>query len=118
LAAFALAHRGAVESLVAPVCMGGASCSVHKDALPMFRGKRVRIFAHADEAGQEAAQKWADQLREVQAEVDGFDFSGLIRCDGKPVEDLNDFLLSDLKASDCKPEILYGVMDFTLERRG
>jgi hypothetical protein len=51
---FALAYAGAVEKLVAPVCMGGAGCSIHRDALPMFRGKRVRIFAHANEPGQQA----------------------------------------------------------------
>lgn len=58
LAAFALAYDGAVERLVAPVCMTGASCSPHKDALPLFRGKRVRIFGHADEAGQNAMSNY------------------------------------------------------------
>jgi len=116
LAAFALAYAGAVESLVAPVCMGGAACSIHKEALPMFRGKRVRIFGHTDEAGQGALQRWAEQLQEVQAEVDAFDFTGLIKSDGSPVEDLNDFLLVDRAASKCAPEVVHGIMDFALER--
>jgi hypothetical protein len=117
LAAFALAHVGAVESLVALVCMTGASCAIHKDALPSFRGKRVRIFGHADEAGQGAIQRWAEQLQAVEAEVDGFFFDGLFKADGEPVKDLNDFLLADLKRSDCPIEVVAGAFDFALERR-
>jgi CHC2 zinc finger len=117
LAAFALAYAGAVESLIAPVCMGGAACSIHKDALPLFRGKRVRIFAHFDEAGQAALRRWADQLQDVRAEVDGYSFDGLLKADGSPVKDLNDFLLADRLKSGCAPEILRGVMDFALERQ-
>jgi hypothetical protein len=118
LAAFALAYTGAVESLVAPICMGGAACSIHKDALPLFRGKRVRIFGHADDAGQAAVQRRAEQLQEVQAEIYAFDFIGLIKCDGSPVKDLNDFLLVDRVPSKCAPEVVRGIMDFALERRG
>ena len=116
LSGFALAHAGAVESLVAPVCMTGSGCSIHEEALPMFRGKSVRIFADAGEPGQAALRRWAEQLRKVQAKVDDFDFSGLIKCDGSPVKDLNDFLLVDRVASKCAPEIVRGVMDFALER--
>lgn len=51
--------------------MLGASLGVHPDALPLFRGKRVRIFAHRDEArdnaGFRAAGRWAKQLREAGA---------------------------------------------------
>jgi hypothetical protein len=118
LAAFALADAGAVESLVAPVCMTGASCSIHKDALPSFRGKRVRIFGHADEAGRGAIQRWVEQLQAVQAEVDAFDFSGLIKADGSLVKDLNDFVLADHRRSGCAIEITTGAFDFALERQG
>jgi len=59
--------------------MTGAGCSIHAEALPMFRGKRVSIFGHADEAGQDAMQKWAGQLEDVQAEVDGFYLDGLVK---------------------------------------
>jgi hypothetical protein len=118
LSGFALDHAGAVESLVAPVCMTGSGCSIHKEALPLFRGKRVRIFADADEPGQAALQRWAEQLQEVQAEVDCYSFDGLFKTDGSPVEDLNDFLLVDRAASKCAPEVVRGIMDFALERRG
>ena len=60
----------------------------------------------------------AEQLQEVQAEVDAFDFTGLIKCDGSPIKDLNDFLLVDRVASKCAPEVVCGIMDFALERRG
>lgn len=117
LAAFALAYPGAVESLVAPVCITGAGCSIHAEALPMFRGKRVRIFGHADQAGQAAIERWAEQLAGVQAEVDGFDFSGLVKADGSPVKDLNDFLQADHKRSGCSIEVITGAFDFALERQ-
>jgi hypothetical protein len=118
LAAFYLAWAGAVETPVAPVCVVGAGCSIHEDALQLFRGKRVRIFGHVDQAGQKAVLKWAEQLRTVQAEVDDFDFCGLIRGDGEPVTDLNDFLLADHKKSGCGIEITTGAFDFALERQG
>lgn len=118
LAAFWLAYAGAIEQYVAPVCMTGASCRIHEDALPLFRGKRVRIFGHADEAGRKAIQRWADQLRSVQAEVDGFFFTELLKADGSPVGDLNDFILADHHRSGCPIEVVTGAFDFALERRG
>lgn len=77
----------------APTAMLGASQRIHADALPLFAGKRVRIFCHADEAGQRAARQWAEQLATVNVSADAFDFSGLVRADGKPAKDLNDCLL-------------------------
>jgi hypothetical protein len=117
LAAFWLAYAGAVELFVAPVCMTGAACSIHNLALPLFRGKRVRIFGHADEAGQGAIQRWAEQLSAIQAEVDGFFFEGLVKADGSPIKDLNDFLRTDHKRSGCPIEVVTGAFDFALERR-
>jgi hypothetical protein len=118
LSVFQLALSAGITAKVAPICMSGAACHIHAEALPMFRGKRVRIFGHADEAGQRATRVWAEQLSRVQAEIDGFGFYGLFKCGGSPVKDLNDFLLVDSQASDCTAEILDGVMDFALERRG
>jgi hypothetical protein len=117
LAAFYLAWAGGVEQWVAPVCMTGAACQIHEDALQMFRGRRVRIFGHADQPGQAATIKWTEQLRSVQAEVDGFSFSGLVQADGQCVKDLNDLLLADHQKSGCKIEVTAGAFDFALERK-
>jgi hypothetical protein len=116
LAAFYLAWAGGVEHLVAPVCMTGSSCKIHEDALPLFRGRRVRIFGHTDEAGQQATTKWAEQLRSVEAEVDGFNFVGLFKPDGRPVKDLNDLLFADHNRSGCGIEITTGAFDFAFQR--
>jgi hypothetical protein len=52
----------------------------------------VRIFVHRDSAGIDASTKWANQLRSVGADVDGFDFDDVVRSDGKFVKDLNDLV--------------------------
>lgn len=77
------------------VTMFGASQKIHADALPMFAGKRVRIFGHDDEAGRGAVERWAGQLASAGADVDAFSFSGLQQVDGHPVKDLNEALLMD-----------------------
>lgn len=81
-----------------PVAMLGASQRIHVDALPLFAGKRVRIFGHDDVAGRGAVLRWAAQLATVGAKVDAFSFAGLQQEDGKPVKDLNDSLLMDVKS--------------------
>jgi hypothetical protein len=117
LAAFYLAWAGGVERVVAPVCITGAGCRIHEDALALFRGKRVRIFGHTDTAGQNAVGIWAEQLRSVQVEVDQFDFAGLFKSDGSTVKDLNDFVAADHKRSGCGVEVVTGAFDFGFERR-
>ena len=90
LAAFYfILEAGAVES-VAPVAMLGAGMALDAEALPFFRGKRVRVFIDDDAAGKRAFARWSEQLASVQAVVDGFNFSGLIRDNGEPAKDLND----------------------------
>ncbi len=75
----------------AVVAMLGASQRIPVDALRIFAGKRVRVFPHTDDAGKEAARKWARQLMEAGAvKVDAFTFTGLRKADGSPVGDLND----------------------------
>ena len=88
-------HHTKRNAQCAPVAMLGASQRIHADALPLFTGKRVHIFCHADEAGQKAARQWAEQLANLGVSADAFDFSGLERADGKPVSDLNDCLLAN-----------------------
>ncbi len=88
-------HHAKRDAQCAPVAMLGASQRIHADALPLFTGKRVRIFGHDDEAGQGAVERWAGQLEAVGADVDAFSFAGLRQADGQPVTDLNDSLLMD-----------------------
>jgi hypothetical protein len=90
LAAYHLILREQRQADCAPVAMLGANPPIHPAALPLFAGKRVRIFGHDDLAGEQAVVRWATQLVEVGADVDGFRFSGLVRTDGQPVKDLND----------------------------
>jgi len=88
----------------APVAMLGASCSIHEEALPLFTGKRVRIFPHLDESGLAAAVRWAEQLADAGAEVDAFSFVSLSRTDGTPIKDLNDLSAvhaDDFEANPC-----------------
>lgn len=91
LAGLDFIHRAGREADCCPLAMLGASQRIPAVALPSFTGKRVRIYPHTDTAGLEAARKWARQLREAGAgKTDAFDFTGLRRACGDPVEDLND----------------------------
>lgn len=83
LAACLLLEKSGVADLVAPVAMLGAGMSIPGPAVPLFAGKRVRIFAHPDTAGQEGARRWYGQLRRSARYVDGFT---------PTVGDLNDFV--------------------------
>ncbi|MBI5387811.1 MAG: hypothetical protein HZA90_24380 [Verrucomicrobia bacterium] len=74
----------------AAVAMLGGCARIHPDALPLFRGKRIRLFPHVDDTGQDAAKRWAAQLADAGAEVDAFNLAGLRRTDGEPVKDFND----------------------------
>ena len=93
---FILLENRAAE--VAPVAMLGAAARIHAEALPLFAGKRVRIFRHTDAAGDKAANQWMNQLSEAGADVDAFALDGLTRADGQPVNDLND--LAQISADD------------------
>lgn len=91
LAAFHLAWCAGVESCVAVVGMLGSGDRISDEALPLFAGKRVRIFEDNDAAGERAAMRWAEKLLAADAMVDSFSFGGLIRVDGHPMKDMTDF---------------------------
>ena len=78
----------------APVAMLSASPAIHADALPFFRGKHVRIFAHAEAAGLAGAEKWRRQL--LSAGVSDcilFDFSAYHEpATGTIPNDLDEFM--------------------------
>jgi len=86
--------------------MLGASQRIHADALPLFAGKRVRIFGHDDEAGRGAVERWAAQLASVGGDVDAFSFNGLQQVDGQRVKDLNDALLMNAESFACVERML------------
>jgi len=90
---------------IAAVSMTGAGNSIHPDSLPLFAGKSVRVCVHDDEAGDGAGRKWAKQLRQAGAMVDGFAFDGLFLPDGEtPCKDLADFarLFDSGEAPPCR----------------
>lgn len=108
LAACAFLLAEGRERDVAPVTMLGGCARIHADALPMFAGKRVRIFAHLDETGDTAANRWAEQLADAGATVDAFSLAGLRRYDGEPVKDLCDLAAihaDDFEAHRCLWEL-------------
>lgn len=94
LAALEIVRREGKAGSVGVVAMlGAANTRFDAVALPLFRGKIVRIFCHADEAGRKAARAWARALVDAGAgRVDAFDLSGLVRLDGLPGKDLNDLI--------------------------
>lgn len=77
-----------------PVALLGRNCQrIAPEALARIRGKRVRIFPHADAdgGGLKATAHWKDELYAAGvAWVDAFSFEGLLCQDGQPVNDLND----------------------------
>lgn len=51
------------------VCMLGAAQRIDEEALHLFQGKEVVVYAQNDEAGLRAAQTWASQLRPHAAAI-------------------------------------------------
>ena len=109
------ACRG-LESQIAPVMMPGAGVRIVADALPLFAGKRVRIFVHEDIRGIDAFSRWSGQLIEAGAVVDGFIFDGLMQSNRKRVKDLNDLCRIDVDSWEAHRDTVEGVMDFATER--
>lgn len=79
---------------VLPVAMlgRGSGSRIDAAALALLKGRRVRIYPHADAdgGGLAGSQAWADQLLANGCSVEGFPFTGLLQTDGQPVNDLND----------------------------
>ena len=79
------------EAELAAVAMLGASNRLPMDALPLFYGKQIRIYPHADNAGWLAASRWTGQLLAAgAASVDACDVRAVPPPGGPPVNDLND----------------------------
>jgi DNA primase len=117
VAALHHAIESGVEDSVCPVAMLGAGMVIPDQYLAKFAGHRVRIFAHADEAGQKAAERWAAQLQSVNCFCDGFDFTGLVQADGRPVKDLNDLCRIGADCLEANRGLIESVFSFALEAR-
>ncbi len=93
LAALEIMRREGAAGVDVVALLGAANTRLDAAALPFFKGKIVRLFPHADEAGQRAAREWALALREAgAARVDAFDLRGIVRRDGEAGKDLCDVL--------------------------
>jgi hypothetical protein len=92
LAAYELIYAEGLEEEVAPVAMLGAANRIHLDALPDFRGKFVLGFPDYDAAGKIGMFTWEKQLRGIVGVFRVFDYAGLFRDDGHPINDVRDFL--------------------------
>jgi DNA primase len=113
LAAFGHAYASGVEDQVAPVCMSGASNRIPNGAIPLFRDKRVRIFVQADRAGEDASNRWYNQIKHVASSVDGFDFADYtMEPDETVVTDLNDLLRVSSDCWEQHREEIESVMNF------
>jgi hypothetical protein len=84
--------------------LGAANRRLAPESLPYFRGKRVRLFPHADPAGHEAVRQWTCTLREAGADVDAFSLARMERHDGPLGKDLNDLLKAGPDSWDYFPE--------------
>jgi hypothetical protein len=103
LAAHTLAWLADRAASVAVVCVPGASASLHPDAMPFFTGRHVRIFEHTDDAGSDAGQRWASQLKQAGATVDGFGLDA-------PHKDLADLLAAtDGESLNCPADVFEGL---------
>lgn len=99
LAAATMAYLTAPSAIAqsAFVSMLGASQNIHEEARSLFAGKRIRIFADADEPGRASIKRWAGPLRDVEPE------SLTAWMSDEAGEDLNDYFLS---ANDTQLKLL------------
>jgi len=105
-----------LDNRIAPVMMPGAGVRIVDDALPLFAGKRVRIFVHDDMgAGANAFALWCEQLLSAGVVVDGFSFDGLFQSDGRQVKDLNDLCRIGADSWEEHRNVIESCMDFATE---
>jgi len=113
-----LHHAGCTgqENRIAPVMMPGAGVRIADDALPLFVGKRCRIFVHDDAgAGAGAFTSWCGQLLSAGAVVDGFSFDGLFQSDVSPVKDVNDLCRIGADSWETHHDVIESCMGFATE---
>jgi hypothetical protein len=96
LALLEVAMQEGREADCATLGILGESMKLAAPVVKLCRGRRVRFFAHSDDAGRRSAARWAEQLRAEAATCDAFDFSAF-GCN-----DLNDFVKLKPEARDCE----------------
>jgi hypothetical protein len=84
--------EGKAEGVACVAMLGGAN-RMAPEAVAMLAGREVWLYPHADEAGQRTGEEWANGLAMAGVgEVFTFDLGGMVRRDGKPGKDLNDYI--------------------------
>ncbi len=80
---------------ISPVAMLGAGQPIHPEAASLFKGKKIWLFPHGDNAGITAAERWENELTHAGA-------TRITRWDFTPhgVKDLNEFVLVDERAAE------------------
>ena len=94
------------------VAMLGANVKIADAVLPLFAGKRVRLFVHNDHAGYSGTRTWAAALKAAGATIDGFSFRGFLQSNGQPVNDFNDFVRLDPDQWESKRSLIESAFDF------
>jgi hypothetical protein len=112
LAANHFAHAENKADRLGVVAMLGASNRLTDTALKQLAGKRIRVFRHADEAGEKAARGWAGQLESVGCSVDIFDCGGVLLTGGGTSKDLNDLTGMDADYWEENRPLLDHLFDF------
>lgn len=86
-----------------PLGFLGANCSFTPAQLRKLRGRQIRVFVHADDAGELGASRWADALsgEGCTIELVSIGCFGQILSDGNPVKDLNDALVANVANLDA-----------------
>lgn len=98
LAAATMAFMQDKVSNVGFLCITGAGNRINAEDLPGFKRKIVTVFAHNDNSGYEAAQRWARQIQPVANSVE-------ILISDKSGEDLNDVVSRGDFEQETEPDV-------------
>lgn len=90
------------QKRVGPVTMLSSACLIAAEATEHFKGKRVCIYPHSDEAGIKGAARWMKQLTDAGAiNVEFFNFSAFHSIEGGVVKDLCEFNQLHMAGKEC-----------------
>jgi len=87
------ARPAAMSVACAPIALLSANVTIDDAALPVFKGKYIRILYHNDAgAGWTGARRWQQQI--VKAGAFSCDFFHFKKVTGTSVKDLNEYLVA------------------------